>query len=263
MQNNELRHYGVLGMKWGVRRYQNADGSLTALGKKHNKTYTYTSQATKKREKKAAKAEAKGASNAKELRARATASQKFDDQQLSYAKTTSVGKSIVQKALLSTAAARTYDMARSAGYSRGRSFLKSMFDVNTGITGLSVQQYLMREDYINNETGTKKKTVTKDTTRKAAVNSNYAKQAKYILDNSTSTTNNSKSSSSKASSESTYKPTLGPDSDAYKKAKSASKNSNFSYADIYKEMGVDLSSDDPDDYREAEYNYYKKHGYLS
>jgi hypothetical protein len=32
-----------------------------------------------------------------------------------------------------------------------------MFDVNTGITGLSVQQYLMREDYINNETGTKKK----------------------------------------------------------------------------------------------------------
>lgn len=27
-------HYGILGMKWGVRRYQNADGSLTAAGKK-------------------------------------------------------------------------------------------------------------------------------------------------------------------------------------------------------------------------------------
>lgn len=29
----ELRHYGVLGMKWGVRRYQNEDGSLTAAGR--------------------------------------------------------------------------------------------------------------------------------------------------------------------------------------------------------------------------------------
>lgn len=33
MNNNELMHYGVLGMKWGVRRYQNKDGSLTAAGK--------------------------------------------------------------------------------------------------------------------------------------------------------------------------------------------------------------------------------------
>lgn len=34
MDNNELYHHGVKGMKWGVRRYQNADGTLTAAGKK-------------------------------------------------------------------------------------------------------------------------------------------------------------------------------------------------------------------------------------
>ena len=31
--NNEIYHYGVVGMKWGIRRYQNPDGTLTEAGK--------------------------------------------------------------------------------------------------------------------------------------------------------------------------------------------------------------------------------------
>lgn len=34
MANNELTHWGIKGMKWGVRRFQNKDGSLTEAGRK-------------------------------------------------------------------------------------------------------------------------------------------------------------------------------------------------------------------------------------
>ena len=34
-----LMHHGVKGMRWGIRRYQNKDGSLTNVGKKHVSNY--------------------------------------------------------------------------------------------------------------------------------------------------------------------------------------------------------------------------------
>lgn len=54
--DNELMHHGVMGMKWGVRRYQNADGTLTAKGRSRMMQISSDARLQKKETNKALKA---------------------------------------------------------------------------------------------------------------------------------------------------------------------------------------------------------------
>lgn len=103
MDNNQLYHHGVKGMRWGVRRYQNPDGTLTAAGRKRQERLEQ-----KKPHEDYANAHSKKSvqqMSTKELQARNTRLQ-AEQQYANLTKKTSVGKKVVT-AFIATAGTLT------------------------------------------------------------------------------------------------------------------------------------------------------------
>lgn len=64
----EMYHHGILGQKWGVRRYQNKDGSLTSAGRKRAKlSEKYDKFRKKKKAKSDEELKAKGKQRIKDM----------------------------------------------------------------------------------------------------------------------------------------------------------------------------------------------------
>lgn len=116
--SDELYHYGVLGMKWGMRR-----------ASKKGDTYTYKSHGQKKYEKKVESLKTSNRKNGQEKLARAKTKlsvyQQRDKNRQSYASKTNLGKSVVKQMLMGPIGSGSYSRYRAAGNSRVKAFLKS------------------------------------------------------------------------------------------------------------------------------------------
>lgn len=149
--SDELYHHGVKGMKWGVRRFQNEDGTLTDEGKarygnkqdysKPNEKGIGDASIVRKGAKldirtvggklrkdlldKQIKAVKKQGGNTEKLEAARKAQSAANDNMKAYMDHTSTGKLIAQQALLGVVGSANYRAARARGAGRMRSFIES------------------------------------------------------------------------------------------------------------------------------------------
>lgn len=111
---HELYHYGVLGMKWGIRK-----------ARKNGTTYTYKSYGQKKMEKRLANAERKGKDTEK-IKNSLNNYKRRDKMRQSYVEARSTGRLLATKMIFNLDSADAYRKARDSGASFGKSYIDAL-----------------------------------------------------------------------------------------------------------------------------------------
>lgn len=143
-KDGELYHYGVLGMKWGIRK-----------ARKQGSTYTYKSHGQRKWEKKLNKATSNGSNSKKIGKATRKLSmyKERDKSRQYYAQKTSVGATIVRDLLMGPFLNGSYTRLRASGVNKLPAAVATLFTTPLGalLASKAVENGSARNSLENNK----------------------------------------------------------------------------------------------------------------